>query len=151
MLHPCSQTSQSYHASSFTSGLYMQLRNNSVGEWWVCHRQQQILLMTASSCSKAALACTRKAVASHHLLLAHTSLHVLCFSASSNNATCQLLHLGQSSPMQQHRSVKEQLESCMAEKDLRVLVNSWSNLNLPFPESHKIFPSFILFVTFSFT
>lgn len=93
--------------------------------------------MTASSCSTAALARTRTAVASHHLLLAHTCLPVLYFSASSNSATCQLLHLGQNNPMQQRRSVKEQLESCMAEKDLRVLVNSWSDLSQQYAQEAK--------------
>lgn len=93
--------------------------------------------MTASSCSTTALARTRTAVACHHLLLAHTCLPVLYFSASSNSAMCQLLHLGQNSPMQQHRSVKEQLESCMTEKDLSVLVNSWSNLSQQYAQEVK--------------
>ncbi|KAK4809349.1 hypothetical protein QYF61_001597 [Mycteria americana] len=44
-----------------------------------------------------------------------------------NKATCQVLHLGHSNPMQRYRLGEGWLESCLAEKDLRVLVNSHLN------------------------
>ncbi|PKU36541.1 hypothetical protein llap_13152 [Limosa lapponica baueri] len=42
---------------------------------------------------------------------------------------CWVLHLGHNSPMQCHRIGEEWLESCLAEKDLGVLVSNWLNMS----------------------
>jgi len=48
---------------------------------------------------------------------------------SFNKTKWQILHLGHNNPMQHHRLGEEWLESCPAEKDLGVLVNSWLNMS----------------------
>ena len=46
-----------------------------------------------------------------------------------SKAKCGVLHLGNSNPMQHYRLGEEWLESCPAEKDLGMLVNSWLNMS----------------------
>ena len=54
-----------------------------------------------------------------------------------NKAKCQVLHLGHNNATQCYRLGDEWLESCPAEKDLGMLVNSWLNMSQQFGQAAR--------------
>jgi len=68
----------------------------------------------------------RKALQSHlERLDGWTEVNCVRF----NKAKCRVLHLGHNNPMQHYCQGEEWLESCPAEKDLGVLVDSQLNIS----------------------